>query len=134
MLVAQYFRGAIYIAVHPRFETPLLYKEWLATNFDVCPQSARRYISLTCLLKTFPRLLVTGMSMNALLKYESHIRKAFKGDELLIAHTTVINSAGDRICTISDQDTPSPVGKMHVLVESPLGDSQTESPVVESKV
>ena len=134
-LVVQYLRGCIYIAAHQHFKTAELYKKWILENFEICTSTARRYICLANLIKTFPRLIVTGLSMHILTKHEKRIREAFKDDDdILVADTSVLDSRGNVICKITASSIESMVGKMKITVETPFGDSQTDKPSVDLQV
>ena len=133
-LVIQYIRGCTYIAAHQHFETASLYKEWILKNFEISTSTARRYIWLANLLKTFPRLIVTGINMSILTKHEKRIRETFKDVVSLAADITIINHRGDVICKITESSMQNTVGRMRVIVESPFGDSQIYNPSLESRV
>ena len=104
LLLVKYFRGFLYIAAHKYFDEHVKFKEWLFNNFKISYRTARRYMTISLLLKSFPMLLVCNISFCTLQKYNKMLREYFKGNEKMQESLTVLNSEGDLICYIEQKN------------------------------
>ena len=56
LLICRYYRGLLFIAANRHISGKEEFKRWLFDNFMIAYSTARRYISVTLLLKSFPML------------------------------------------------------------------------------
>lgn len=104
LLLTKYFRGFLYIAAHTHINEHAEFKDWLFNNFKVSYRTARRYMAVSLLLKSFPMLLVCNISFGTLQKYNKMLRAYFKGNEKMQESLTVLNSRGELICYIEQKN------------------------------
>lgn len=101
LLISRYYRGLLYIGAKAHFQVVDDFKTWLFREFKVSLITARRYISFAFLIKTFPMLIISGVSFSSLIENVNLIKEHFKDNEQLKESLCVLSPHGKEVCVIS---------------------------------
>lgn len=101
LLIVRYFRGFLYIGAKHHFHDVEELRKWLFKECKVSLRTAYRYMNLTFIVKTFPMLLISGLSFSAIVENCKLMKEAWKDSALMKSALTVLSSRGEEVCVVS---------------------------------
>ena len=121
-LVVKYQRGMLYLAAYKTAQECGNFRKWFRVELGVVYRTALRYMSMSLLLKRYPRLIVCGLSFSQLVKHNKRL------SQYLASETEGLK---DRLCmsiNISTQDQPTDITPSEVL--TPKMDNLTDPDLI----
>jgi hypothetical protein len=109
-LVVKYQRGMLYLAAYKTAEDCGNFKKWFREELGVVYQTALRYMSISLLLKRYPRLMTCGLSFSQLVKHYKRL------SQYLTTETEGLKDRLSLTINISTQDQPTDITPGDVLV------------------